>query len=91
MGALTDMATFGCYYEMKQEKGAMNSGSADPNAYHVFITDFENNGVREIKLKCKGAVPAGYVPVLVRRRIQAVMSSGILAAPGEETGSLLVG
>ena len=82
MGALTDMATFGCYYEMKQ---------VDSTNYHAFITDFENNGVREIKLELSEAPKTGYVPVLVRRRIQAVMSSGILAAPGEETGSLLVG
>ena len=44
MGALTDTATFGCYYEMKAVPGSTK------NEYHAYITDFENNGVREVKI-----------------------------------------
>ena len=77
MGALTDMATFGCYYEMKP----VSDGNEE--SFHAFITDFENNGVREIKLTCsanvKSASPSSSVAASRRSSsgIQAPVKPGL--------------
>ena len=83
MGGLTDTARFANYYVME---------CLDPTTrltFEAHITDFENGGVRTIRVTSSSAVTDEIV--LTRRSIEAIMSSAILAAPGEETGSLLIG
>jgi hypothetical protein len=76
MGPLCDIASFGTYYV----------GSAEHN---VCITDFHNRCWKRVGRRVvNGALETG---ILVRPRLDAVMSSAILAAPGASTGELLIG
>lgn len=69
MGALTDEASFGCFYAGKED---------------FAVTDLVNGSTFDLENPTDAAV-------WVRPRIVAMMSSAIVAAPGEQTGSLLVG
>ena len=85
MGGLTDTARFANYYVME----CVDANPKDRVTFEAHITDFENGGVRTIRVTSNTKVDDEIV--LTRRSIEAIMSSAILAAPGEETGSLLIG
>jgi len=79
MGGLTDEASFGCFYPLSETVN---------RATH--IVDFHN--------RCWQKVDGGntlplkdFTTCLVRPKMTAVMSSAVLAAPGSDTGELLIG
>ncbi len=80
MGGLTDEASFGCYYPLKTDA-------------FTYIVDFHNRCWH----KADGDPVPGNVDAatgtlcLLRPKMTAVMSSAVLAAPGADTGELLIG
>ena len=80
MGGLTDITSFAMYYRLGQE----------PRGETFQIVNFEERCWHTFQVDCPDAGRDNEW-ILVRPRMSAVMSSAILAAPGADTGELLLG
>lgn len=95
IGGLSDKTSFANYYELP------GKGYGGKKEEFVRIVDYDNRCWQSLGSKEAILGKAGYKaakadtdkcsPVLVRPRMEAVMSHAIIAAPGSETGELLVG